>query len=62
MTTGLLAVFGLSGGELLLVLAVLAIGGLLLVGAATTAGYFVIRMLSRKSKPSQCPAVGSTGK
>lgn len=55
MANSMLAVFGLSGAELLLVLFFLAIGGVLLIGAATAVAYFTIRMLSKRTDAPQPP-------
>lgn len=62
MTNGILAVFGMSGGELLIVLVALAIGGVLLVGGATAVAYFVVRMLSRRSGSGPHDGITSGGK
>ena len=51
MTNAMLAVLGLSGGELVLILAALLIGGMVLIGLGVLA-FLIIRTISRKSEPS----------
>ena len=52
----MLAVFGLSGGELMIVLVALLIGGMVLVGLGVLA-FLIIRTISKKSEPAN-PGAG----
>ena len=56
MTNAMLAVFGLSGGELMIVLVALLIGGMVLVGLGVLA-FLIIRTISKKSEPAN-PGAG----
>ncbi len=55
MTNAMLAVLGLSGGELVLILAGLLIGGMVLIGLGVLT-FLIIRTISKKSEPSQSPS------
>jgi hypothetical protein len=59
MTNAMLAVFGLSGSELVLILATLLIGGLVLIGLGLIV-FLIVRILSRKSESSQTSASGKS--
>ena len=50
MTNPMFAVFGLGGGELVLILAALLVAGMVLLGLGVLA-FLIIRTLSRKSEP-----------
>jgi hypothetical protein len=53
MNNPIVAVFGLSGGELLIVLAALFVGGVVLIALATLVVATVLRLLSNRAKASQ---------
>ena len=62
MTNAILAVFGLGGGELLILVAILIIAGFLLIGALTAVVFCVMRMLSRKPEAPPQPPGSSDSK
>ena len=46
MNTGMLALFGMGSGELLVVVALTVMSGIMLVGIVAIASYLVVRALS----------------